>query len=137
MKEQILITARVNIYQTKESISIVMKASFYVGKLMKQFGKPHLSKRTPPLSTNPLSLSNFFMTPLFVEILKTKLPLILGGWEETMVTKINFSLTIITNNISLPSLLPPSASSSSSSSLPYVPPRGKSRILGQSALSRT
>ena len=48
-----------NIYQTKkekESIPTVMKTCFSDGKLMKQFG-------TPSLSTNPLFLSNFFMTP--------------------------------------------------------------------------
>ena len=34
----------------------------------------------PPFSTNPLFLSSFFMTPLFVQILKTRNPpLTLGG----------------------------------------------------------
>ena len=46
----------------------------------------------PPLSTNPLFLSNFFITPLFVQIPKTRMPPPLcfflgrGGWEEkTMI----------------------------------------------------
>ena len=61
-----------------------MKTCFSEGKLMKQFGNPPLSKRTP-LSTNPLFLSNFFMTPLFVQVLKVRTPLILGGgnYEHT------------------------------------------------------
>ena len=42
----LLITASVNIYQTKKSIPIVMKTCFSYGKLMKQYGNP-LSKRTP------------------------------------------------------------------------------------------
>ena len=54
----LLITASVNIYQTKKSIPIVMKTCFSEGKLIKQFGTL--------LSTNPLSLSNFFVTLLFV-----------------------------------------------------------------------
>ena len=59
-----------------------MKTCFSEGKLMKQFGTPCLSKRTP-LSTNPQFLSNFFMTPLFVKILKTRnTPTF--RWEETM-----------------------------------------------------
>ena len=68
----------------KKSILIVMKTRFSAGKLMKQFGNaPPLSKRTPPLSSNPLFLSNFFMTPLFVQILKTRTfpRLILAGGE--------------------------------------------------------
>ena len=49
----LLITASVNIYQKKKkkkSIPIVMKTCFYEGKLMKQFGNPPLSKRTPPFN---------------------------------------------------------------------------------------
>ena len=61
-----------------------MKTCFSEGKLMKQFGNPPLSKRTP-LSTNPLFLSNFFMTPLFVEMSKTITPPNFRG-EETMIT---------------------------------------------------
>ena len=52
-----------------------MKTCFYQEKLMKQFG-------------NPLFLSNFFMTPLFVQISKTRYPpLILrgGGNYEAMI----------------------------------------------------
>ena len=78
----LLITASVNIYQTKKSIPIVMK-TFLKEKWWNNLETP-LSKRTP-LSTNPLSLSNFFMTPLFVRISKTKTPpppLILGGGEK-------------------------------------------------------
>ena len=49
---------------------------------MQQFEFP-LFKRTPSLSTNPPISEQFFMTPLFVEILKTRTcpprPLILGG----------------------------------------------------------
>ena len=51
-----------------------MKTCFSEGKLMKQFGNPPLSKRTPPFQLTPLFLSNFFMTPLFVQISKTKTP---------------------------------------------------------------
>ena len=58
-----------------------MKTCFSEGKLMKQFGNPPLSKRTPPpFQLTPLFLSNFFMTPLFVQISKTRPPpLSLGG----------------------------------------------------------
>ena len=45
--------------------------------------------REPPLSTNPLPLSNLFMTPLLVRILKTGTPLFLGGGEETIFTSIH------------------------------------------------
>ena len=54
-----------------------MKACFSEEKLIKQFEKP-LSKRTL-ISANPLFLSNFFVTPLFVQILHIRNPLILGG----------------------------------------------------------
>ena len=50
-----------------------MKTYFSAGKLMKQFGNPPFLKE-PPFSTNPLFLSNFFMTPLFAQILKTRTP---------------------------------------------------------------
>ena len=52
-----------------------MKTCLSEGKLMEQFGNP------PP----PLFLSNFFITPLFVQISKTRnpSPLIVGG-EDTM-----------------------------------------------------
>lgn len=53
-----------------------MKTSFSYGKMMKQFGTPPLprfSKRTPPpLKLTPLFLSNFSLSPLFVQISKTK-----------------------------------------------------------------
>ena len=41
--------------------------------------------RDLPLSTNPLFLSNFFMTRLFVQILKTPSLLILGGNYELVI----------------------------------------------------
>ena len=52
-----------------------MKTCFSEGKLMKKFGipLPLFSKRTP-ISTNSLFLSNFFMTPLFVQIFKRRTP---------------------------------------------------------------
>ena len=52
-------------------IPIVMETSFSEGKLMKQFGTPLFLTETPPLSTNSLFMSNFFMTPLFIQISKT------------------------------------------------------------------
>ena len=55
-----------NVYQAKKekkSIPVVMKMCFSEGKLIIQFGNPP-SKRTPP--------PNFFMTSLFVQILKTR-----------------------------------------------------------------
>ena len=58
-----------------------MKTCFSEGKLMKQFGNPPPSKRIPPLSTNPLNPSNFFMIPIFVRFLKT----ILGGLETMKI----------------------------------------------------
>ena len=59
-----------------------MKTCFSEGKLMKQFGNPPLSKRTP-FQLTPLFLSNFFMTPLFVQISKTRNPPNFRG-EETL-----------------------------------------------------
>ena len=64
-----------------------MKTCFSEGNLMKQFGSlPFL--REPPLSSNPLFLSNFFMTPLFVQILKRRSPSLTKFMEgeETMGT---------------------------------------------------
>ena len=66
-----------------------MKTCFSEAKLMKQFGNPPLSKRTPPpFQLTPLFLSNFFMAPLSVQISKTRnLPPNFrggGGVEETM-----------------------------------------------------
>ena len=55
-----------------------MKTCFSEEKLMKQLGNSPLSKRNP-LSTNPLFLSNFFMTPLFVQISKTRTKIRGGG----------------------------------------------------------
>ena len=47
----LLITANVNIYQTKKSIPTVMKAYFSYGKLMKQFGNPPpFLRELPPFS---------------------------------------------------------------------------------------
>ena len=67
---------------------------------MKQFETPLLSKRTSPFSTNPLFLSNFLWTPLFVQSSKTRYlppphhPNIRGG-EETIFASImiKFSCT--------------------------------------------
>ena len=47
-----------------------MKKCFSEGKLIKQFGTP-LSANPPP---HPLFLSNYFLTPLFVQILKIRTP---------------------------------------------------------------
>ena len=77
-----------------------MKTCFSEEKLMKQFGNSPLSKRThPPLSTNPLFLSNFFMTPLFVQISKTRSPLILGGgnYEQCVIFSWSIFSCIQTN----------------------------------------
>ena len=43
-------------------------------KTDKAIWKPPLSKRTPPLSTNLLFLSNFFMRSLFIQISKARNP---------------------------------------------------------------
>ena len=49
-----------------------MKTCFSERKLMKQFGgKPPLSRK-PPLSTKRPFSEQFFMTPLFVQISKTR-----------------------------------------------------------------
>ena len=76
-----------------------MKTCFSEGKLMEQFGPPPYSKRTP-FQLTPLFLSNFFMTPLFVQILITRNPpnfrgggggnheVIMHGVKEAL--KINF-----------------------------------------------
>ena len=64
---------------------------------MKQFGTP---LREPLLSTNPLFLSNFFITPLFVQISKTRSPLILVGrgnydwwdWLTSSTLSLNLNL---------------------------------------------
>ena len=62
-----------------------MKTCFSEGKLMKQFGNRSFLRELA-LSTNPLFLRFFFMTPFFVQILKTRIsPLIFKG-EQTMRT---------------------------------------------------
>ena len=64
-----------------------MKTCLSEGKLMEQFGNP------PP----PLFLSNFFITPLFVQISKQRNPPNFRG-EETMCRHYqSVSLTIIRN----------------------------------------
>ena len=76
-----------------------MKTCFSEEELIKLFGASPLSKGTP-LSTNSLFLSNFFMIPLFVQVLKIRTPLILGGgnYVNTNITfKTNFS--ILSNTI--------------------------------------
>ena len=56
-----------------------MKTCFSEGKLMKEFGTPPLSKRTPHFNYPPIS-EQFFHDPLLVQILKIRTsPLILGG----------------------------------------------------------
>ena len=78
----LLITARVNVYRTKKSISIVMKTFLEKKKKETIWRLPFLREPSSPFSTNPLSLSNFFMTPLFVRISKRNPPhphLILEG----------------------------------------------------------
>ena len=44
----LLITASVNIYQTKKSIPIVAETCISEEQLLKQFGHPSLSKGRPP-----------------------------------------------------------------------------------------
>ena len=51
-----------------------MKTCFSEGKLMKQFGNPPPFLRETPFQLTPLFLSNFFMTPLFVQILNKRDP---------------------------------------------------------------
>ena len=54
------------------------------GKLMEQFWTPLFLIGPPtPFQLTPQFLSNFVMTPLFVQISKTRNPQILG-WEETV-----------------------------------------------------
>ena len=50
----------------------------------KIWNSPFVRDPPPPLSTNPLSLSSFFTTPLFVQILKTRNPPsnFFRGWEN-------------------------------------------------------
>ena len=68
----VLITASVNIYQTKKKYS----------NMMKQFWNP-LFLREPPFQLTCLSLSNFFITPIFVriEFQKQETPRLLG-WRK-------------------------------------------------------
>ena len=60
---------------------------------MKQYGNSPISKSTPPFSTNPLFLSNFFMTPpLLFQISKTRYsPNFMVG-EGTMMLLILLSI---------------------------------------------
>ena len=60
----LLITTSVNIYQTKK-YPIVIKTG-------EAIWKPPLSKRNPPFQLTPLFQTNFFMTPLFIQISKTR-----------------------------------------------------------------
>ena len=64
---------------------------------MKQFGTPPSSKRILPLSTNPLFLSNFFMTPLFVQILKTRNPPLILGGRKLCILCFHFEISIFFN----------------------------------------
>ena len=70
----LLIRANVNIYQAKKTYSN-SNENFSERKMIKQFGNP--------LSTNPLSPSNFFMTPFCPNFKKQETPPNCRG-EETM-----------------------------------------------------
>ena len=75
-KIDLLITASaIKQKNKKRTIPTVMKTCFSEGKLMKQFGPspPLLSKRTSLFNGPPIS-EQFFMTPLFVQILKMRNP---------------------------------------------------------------
>ena len=64
---------------------LVMKTCFSEGKLMKQYGNPPVSKRTPLSNNSPIS-EQFFHDPLLSKFKKQEPPsLILGGVEETML----------------------------------------------------
>ena len=90
MKElDLLITASVNIYQTKKKYSN-SNENFSERKMMKQFGTSPFSKRTP-LSTNPLISEQFFHDPPFCPNFKNKKPPNFTG-EETMVIYDIFSI---------------------------------------------
>ena len=66
----LLITASVNVYQTKKGIPIIMKTCFSEEKLTKEFGNP-LSERPPgPLLTNHPISEQFFHDTVFVQILE-------------------------------------------------------------------
>ena len=72
-----------------------MKTCFSEGKLMKQFGKPPLSKRTP-LSTNAPIPEQFFhdphLCPNFKKTRTTSPPC--GGSYETLVSLANYCFLI-------------------------------------------
>ena len=82
----------------KKSILIVMKTCFSAGKLMKQFGNaPPFLREPPHFQATPLFLSNFFMTPLFVQILKTRTcpRLILGGGGNSPLSETSKLFSIL------------------------------------------
>ena len=63
-----------------------MKTCYSTGTLMKQFGNlPTPFLKEPPFQQIPLFLSNFFMTPFFVQILKTRNPPPNFRGEETIL----------------------------------------------------
>ena len=70
-----------------------MKTCLSEGKLMKQFGPPPIL-REPPFQITPLFLSNFFMTPLFVQILKTRNPPDFRGDHEVIMHGVKEALKI-------------------------------------------
>ena len=77
-----------------------MKACFSAGKLMKQFGNPPLSKRTP-LSTNPPISEQFFHDPPLCSNFKNqKPPLIFFGGETMPVCFNNFCASFSCNSMS-------------------------------------
>ena len=94
-RSDLLITASVNIHKTK--IPTVMKTCFSCRKLMKIIWKPSFLEDLH-ISTNPLFLSKFSLTTLFVQISKTRYPTLIlggGGWgggEETIITNCCYSV---------------------------------------------
>ena len=63
-----------NIYQTKKKYSNSNENMLFCRKTDEIVWKPPLSKRPPPFQLTSVFLSIFFMTPLFVQILKTRTP---------------------------------------------------------------
>ena len=64
---------KIDLLITEKSIPIVMKTCFSKGKLMKQFGNPPLSKKSP-LSTNPPISEQYFHDPHLCPNFKNEKP---------------------------------------------------------------
>ena len=64
---------------------IVVKTCFSEGKLMKQLGNPHLSKRNPPFNLPPISEKFFHDPPLCPNFKNKKHPPNFRGGKETMM----------------------------------------------------